>query len=225
MAGKAKSAAKNAVPTAESVVNKALKARWQREIARYRAARDSEASDWDDRYEALGDIIEFEPPSYLAGGYASVSAFLKAEVPGETERSVRRAIRVARHFEPSDEAAHGISKLEALLDYLKAHGSEPSVPAKIDLARQRVRVADGKSYKMKPFAEVTVSELRRASRVKAAGATAESAKVPAAVKKWKAALARAKLAQVGVSLKGGLLTFSGIAPAQVKKLGAVLAKG
>ena len=57
------------------------------------------------------------------------------------------------------------------------------------------------------------------------GAGAGPAKVPAEVKKWKAVLAGAKVAQVGVSLQGGLLTFSGIEPEMVKKVGAALAKG
>ncbi len=225
MAGNKTAAAEGAGTVAKSLVDKALKARWEKAIARYRAARDTESSGWDDRYEALGDIIESEPPYYLAGGHATTRAFLKAEAPGETERSVRRSIRVARHFEPSDEATHGIAKLEALLDYLAAHGSKATVPAKLDLARQRVRVAEGKSFRMRPFAELTLAELRRAARAKGAGSSEASAKVPAEVKKWRAALAKAKLSQVGVSLQGGLLTFSGIAPEMVKKVGAVLGKG
>jgi len=119
----------------------------------------------------------------------------------------------------------GFAKLEALLDYLAANGAKTTVPAKIDLEKQRVRMADGKSYKMVPFAQLTLAELRRAARAKAGGAPAGSAKVPAEVKKWKAVLAGAKLAQVGVSLQGGLLTFSGIEPEMVKRVGAALAKG
>jgi hypothetical protein len=71
----------------------------------------------------------------------------------------------------------------------------------------------------------TLAELGWAARAKAGGAPAGSAKAPAEVKKWKAVLAGAKLVQVGVSLQGGRLTFSGIEPEMVKKVGAVLAKG
>ena len=51
---------KNAAPkqpqtVPASPVNKALKARWHKEIAHYRAARDSEVSGWHEGYEALGD--------------------------------------------------------------------------------------------------------------------------------------------------------------------------
>ncbi len=221
MPGAKKSATKNA-PTAP--VNKVLKTKWEKAIATYRGARDAESSGWDDRYEALGDIIEAEPPLYLAGGYSTIKAFLAAEAPGETERSVRRAVRVARHFDPADEAKHGVAKLEALLDYLAAHGGESKVPAKLDLSKQRVRLPQGKSYQMRPFAELTLAELRRAARSKAGAGADDRANASPEVKRWKAVLVKAKLAQVAVSMRGGLLTFSGIAPELVKKVGAVLGK-
>jgi hypothetical protein len=89
-----------------------------------------------------------------------------------------------------------------------------------------IRVHAPTSYKMVPFAQLALAELRRAARAKkGSAATVESAKVPAEVKKWKAALAKAKLPQVGVSLQAGLLTFSGISPDLVKRVGAVLGKG
>src|SRR5687767_11771137 len=76
------------------VVDAALKARWNEAIARYRAARDEEVEGWDERYEALGEIIDSEPPYYLAGGYKTAREFLKKEVPDQDERSVRAYVRV-----------------------------------------------------------------------------------------------------------------------------------
>ena len=109
----AKRAARGAPP--EGLVDKALKARWEEAIARYRKARTEEIEGWDERYEALGDILDNDPPYYLAGGHKTARAFLQAEVPDQDERSVRTYIRVARFFDPEDEAKHGVSKLDLLL--------------------------------------------------------------------------------------------------------------
>jgi hypothetical protein len=144
------------------LVDRALKARWNEALERYRVARAEETAGWDERYEALGDIVDAKPPLYLAGGFKTAGAFLRAEAPELSERQVRTYIRVARYFDPEDEARHGVSKLEALLDYLEAAGGVPLAPAKLHVERQRVRVKRGKVERRVPFAEVTVQELRAA---------------------------------------------------------------
>ena len=75
---KPKSAAKSKAPKkaakakslpANPMEDKALKQRYLEALDRLRNASASEAKGWDERYEALGDILESEPPYYLAGGY------------------------------------------------------------------------------------------------------------------------------------------------------------
>lgn len=44
------------------LVDKVLKAKREKAIATYRGARDAGSSRWDDRYEAVGNIIEADPP-------------------------------------------------------------------------------------------------------------------------------------------------------------------
>ena len=67
MAATRKTSSKTTSSAAKGPVDTALKAKWEKAIDQYRAARDAETSGWDERYEALGDIVEAEPPLYLAG--------------------------------------------------------------------------------------------------------------------------------------------------------------
>ncbi len=71
-----------------------------------------ERARWDEQYEALGEILDGDPPLYLAGGYANEKAFLAAALRGVDVRSARRSCRVARFFDADDEAAHGVMKLD-----------------------------------------------------------------------------------------------------------------
>lgn len=205
------------------LVDKALKARWLDALERYRAGRARQTEDWDARYEALADILESEPPYYLAGGYKTARDFLRREAPGEDERSVRTAIRVARHFDPVDEEKYGISKLEALLDYLEAVGGAPLAPAKINLARQSIKVATGKITKARPFADVTRDEIKAATREALGRAGKVARTLPPVVKQVRGLLAKAKLGAIGVRLRDKKLDLTGIALGAVPKLAKVLA--
>lgn len=206
------------------LVDEALKARWTEALARYHKSRTQEISGWDDQFEALGEILDSDPPYYLAGGYKTARAFLQAEAPGQDERSVRMYVRVARWFDPEDEAKFGITKLDKLLDYLEASGGAPLAPAKIHLGRQTVKVARGKTERAVPFAEVTLDELRtatRAARAKAGKVTKSTE--PPAVKVVRKALAGAKLGAISVRLRGGRLDLGGVALDDVNVLGKALA--
>lgn len=218
-----RAAARRGVAAPKVVVDRALKARWQDSLARYRTARTAETAGWDDRYEALGEILDGDPPYYLAGGYETARAFLAAEAPDQDERTVRTYIRVARWFEPEDEARHGVTKLDALLTYLEAAAGAPLAPAKLNLTKQRVRVPDGKTTRAVAFAEATADDLRRATRG-VRGAAHGGPTAPPLVKALRQALAAAKLSAIGVRLRGGRIDLSGIAPAQLAALGKALAK-
>jgi hypothetical protein len=114
-------------------------------------------------WEAVARIVDEE--LYLGGGYTSVEAFIAAELPGETRRTVRRKVLVARSFRPADETRHGISFLEeaALLAADLAGAAE--APRAIDLDRLKVPVREpGGRTRLKPARDVTVEELRKARR-------------------------------------------------------------
>ena len=115
-----------------------LKRRWAAEFERYDTSRSQEAQGWDARYEALGVILEEE--LYLGGGYKTERAFLQKEEPDQDERTIRRAIRVARSFDPEDEERYGVTKLDLLLDYLEGPGEAPVPPVKIRLDKLMVTV-------------------------------------------------------------------------------------
>jgi hypothetical protein len=195
---------------ASPLADRRLKARWKEAITRYRRARDEETSSWDERYEALSEVLESDPPLYLAGGYKTARAFLRAEAPGQTERTVRRYMRVAQHFDPEDESTHGIAKLDALLDYLVAVGGAPVAPAKVNLATQRVRIREGKKTQLRLFSEVSVADLRRVARAALTASQRLPDNLPPLVKAVKSALQRAKLGEVGVRLRAGKLDLGGV---------------
>jgi hypothetical protein len=220
--------AKGTKKPSEVVIDKGLRARWEEAVARYRKARAEETSGWDERYEALGEILDGDPPYYLAGGFKTARAFLQAEAADQDERTVRRYIRVARYFDPEDEAAHGIDKLDALLDYLEAAGDAPLAPAKISLSKQRIRVPDGSNRngqsRLVSFGEVTREELREATRATKGHAGQLARTLPPLVKELRQVLAKANLGRIGVRLRDKKLDLSAIPPVQLGRLGKTLAK-
>jgi hypothetical protein len=205
------------------LVDKALKVRWDEAIVRYRKARAEELEGWDERYEALGDILDSDPPYYLAGGYRTARAFLQAEVPDQDERSVRTYIRVARYFDPPDEQQYGIIKLDLLLRYMESTGALPLEPAKIRPDRQKVRVTRGRTTQSVPLAEVTFEELRAATRAAARSAGKPQKNAPPLVRALSTLLSKAKLQGVGVRLRGGKVDLSGIPADRLGALGSALA--
>jgi hypothetical protein len=206
----------------ESLVDRGLKIRWEEALSRYRAARGEEMAGWDERYEALGEILDSDPPYYLAGGYKTARAFLAAEVPDQDERTVRTYVRVARYFDPEDEAQYGVTKLDALLDNLEAAGGAPLAPAKIRPAKTKVRVSrQGKEVAI-PFADATKEELRAATR----SAKAKSGRItktePPLVKVLRKTLAKAGLGKISLRLRRDELDFGGVPKDRIAALGKAL---
>jgi hypothetical protein len=205
-------------------VDAGLKARWNEAIERYRKARDEELEGWDERYEALGEILDGDPPYYLAGGYKTARDFLQAEVPDQDERVVRAYVRVARYFDPEDEKQHGIWKLDALLNYLEEAGGLPLAPLKINAERQRVPVAKGKRVVRTALPKVSVQQIRQATRQAAAKAGKVNKREPELVRALRRVLSKARLSEVAVSLRAGQIVLGGIRPARLTALGKALAK-
>ncbi|MFI5288454.1 MAG: hypothetical protein ACHQ17_02330 [Polyangia bacterium] len=200
-------------------VDKQLKLLWQEASERLRQAAGNESGDWDAKWEAVGDIVQHEPPLYLAGGFKTTRAFIAASLPGENERSVRRAIRVARHFAPDDERKYGPSNLDALLDYLEARG--PLGEAKVHPERQKVRIPEGKRSRLVPFARVTVEQLHAATR---AARGRQPSHEPPLVKTLRARLGKNGLRSLSVHFAAGHVSLGGIAPDKLIALGRALAK-
>ena len=208
------------MPSLNSLVQTkaADKALWKTTFKRYEEAIASEAIGWDEKYEALGDILEFK--LYLHGGFASEAAFLKKAVPGEDLRSIHTKIRVARHFEPQDEQDFGVELLSALIDYLEAtHGGAlPNV--KIHPERQKVLIARGKSMRSVPFQGLSREAMRAAVRMaRAKKGPVKHARVAPIVKHLQAQFAKAGVAEIAIRWKEGAVDLTRIKPRKLVALG------
>ena len=212
---------KKSATTPKTIVDKSLKLRFADALDRYRAARTTETASWDERYEVLGEILD--AALFLAGGFKDASAFLRAEAPELSQEQARTYIRVARYFDAEDEAKHGVTKLDLLLKYLDAAGGAPIAPARINPDKQVLRVQRGKVTRKVLFAEVTAAELKTLARVaNAAGKKAGSKFAPPEVKAVQAALSKAKVRGVAVSVRDGKLALSGIALDGIAAVGKAL---
>lgn len=160
-----KPAAKPRPAKVEVTVDRALARRWKALAAEMAAAKHRESGGFDAYWEAVGEILDHDPPLYLAGGCATAREFLAKHV-GESERTARRMVRVARVASPNDESRYGVSKLDAALTLLEAQGVELGrgrLP--VDFARVRVDVKrDGKALRV-ALADATVEEVRTAARI------------------------------------------------------------
>ena len=89
-------AAKRTTSAVTVKVDSSLKKLWTESSARLSKATAEGASSWDERYEAAIDIIEHEPPLYLAGGFSTEADFF-AKVMNEQRVAVYRNMRVAKY--------------------------------------------------------------------------------------------------------------------------------
>jgi hypothetical protein len=202
------------------ILDKKRLARYQVELDRLRRARVGEAEDWDNLYEAAGNIIQGELYVMDERRFKSARAFLQAEMPGLDERTVRQYARVARCFDPADEQEHGIAKLDALVEYLTAASGAAPAPAKINLEKQRILVGEGQWVR---FSEASRETIRRATRLLKASSDKQPAKMSALVKGIKKALSAAGAGAVGVRVADGKVLLS-VKPAELQTLGRALAK-
>ncbi len=212
-------------PPAHSLVDPALAAAWDATLARYRAAAREEMAGWDERYEALGEILD--RALYLAGGFKSEGAFLAAEAPGLSDTSARRYIRIAKHFDPEHEKDFGLSKLDLLLDYLEAHNGGVLAKAQLNPRRQTILVPGPSATEARrpiPFAKATAADLRNATRAAKGHAKVPSASASPLEKALRARLAKAKLASVDVRVREDRIDLIGVAVVDIAALGIALSK-
>ena len=154
-----KTSVKKAAGLAVTVtIDPGLKTLWRDAQARYEKATTEGASAWDVRYEAIADIIEHQPPLYLAGGYATERAFFE-KVVGENRTVVYRNVRVAKYASAKELERYGASVLDAAITFVEAKNGGPlKGRTPIDFATLRIPVKSGS----KRLADSTVKELRAA---------------------------------------------------------------
>lgn len=162
-----------------------------------------ERSDARDRLrETVAEIVEHDPPLYLAGGFATDNAFFGG-VLKETERSARRNIRVARYASPAEEVRFGTSKLDAVLGFLEAKSGALKGRLPVDLDKLRIPIARGESTVSLGIEEATVEEIAAATRAlkrKEGAAARKTSPVVAAVS---SELKSAPLRTISVRLSAG----------------------
>lgn len=142
-------------------IDPALKKAWSAALSALHAADREGNIAFDRKYEAVGEIVEHDPPLYLAGGVATVGDFVANYLPNEGVRNVLRNVRVAKYASPDEEEKYGTSKIDAVLDYLEAKNGKPAngrIP--VDFAKLRIPAGDGSIA----FADATVQQLRDAQK-------------------------------------------------------------
>ncbi len=92
-------------------------------------------------------------------------AFIAAELPGETLRSVQRNVLVARCFSPDEEAKHGIAFLEEVALYAKELTAAEQPPPAIHLDKLTLTLPGkaGATLRKKASA-ATIDDVRQARR-------------------------------------------------------------
>lgn len=214
---------RTARPAAVTItVDRALKQRWESAIAAIHAARREGAGAFDALWEAAAEIVEHEPPLYLAGGFATAKAFIQQQL-GETERNARRNMRIAKFASPSEEAQYGTSKLDAALTLLEAKAGELKGRLPVDFAKLRIPVDRPGGDKTVSFEEATVQEILVAARRLQRGDKTKAPASPtvAAVTK---ALQSKSLKGVSVRVAGGKLSLGGIPLEAIGELSRALGK-
>jgi hypothetical protein len=162
-----------------------LRTLWADASSRLTRATEAGAAAWDERYEAIADIIEHRPPLYLAGGYATDKAFFEKAV-GEDSGTVYRNIRVAKYASAKELELYGASRLDAAITWVETrNGGALKGRTPIDFAALRFATPSGR----KSLLDATVEDLRAAiARLKGHKATSEKASPEAsAIKKLLAA--------------------------------------
>ena len=204
-------------------IDRALKQRWESTLHTVLTARREGAGAFDELWEAVAAIVEHHPPLYLAGGFATAKAFFQQHL-GETERSAKRNMRVAKYASPDEESHFGTSKLDAALGYLEAKTGPLTGRLPVDFKKLRIPVESKDGAKSVALGEATVQQIATATRSlqRAAGKTHPKASpVVTAVQK---ALSAAKHGSVTVRLAGGHLALSGIPVPSLAAVAKVLAK-
>ena len=140
-----------------------LRARYEAALARLEAAMRAEPSAFHAKYQAVAEIIEHEPPLYLAGSLATDAAFFKA-VLRESRQSVWRHLRVAQLTTPEQVSRYSPSRLSLAIAYVEASTQQAiTEPGAIDFDTLEILLRDARALVKKPFRDATYTEILRAT--------------------------------------------------------------
>lgn len=190
-------------------MNKDLRDRWQRALDAVKDAKREGASAFDVLWETVAEIVDHDPPLYLAGGLATTKDFL-AQHLNETERSARRWMRVARYASPAEEVRYGVSKLDAVIGYLEAKSGpiKGSLPVAFDKLKIPVE-RDGKITQV-PLEEATVEQIGTAARKLNRTGQKHPVRASPALLAVTRALSKGKLRGISAKISGGKLMLGAV---------------
>lgn len=142
--------------------DRALKEKWERELAVYTAAVARDAKAFDQKYEAIARIIDHDPPLYLAAGCKTFHDFVTKYVH-EDDTVVRKWVEVAKLASPKEEALWSPSRLALLLGYLRATSVDGKLLKKFQWDKIMVNIAPkGREEKFIRGVDATLDQLRSA---------------------------------------------------------------
>lgn len=201
-----------------------LKKQWDETLGVIRRAKGRGAEAFDELWEAVAQVVEHDPPLYVLGGYGSAAEFF-VEVLQEKERTAQRFIRVAKYATPTEEAKYGTTVLDAALAYIEATtGGELSGPLPIAFERLRIPVERGGKTVRLPLGEATAEEILQAARAVASSkGKPRSSSNPVEVTLRKALGGNAATRAARATVRGAVVTFSGVSVASIATFVKVLA--
>jgi hypothetical protein len=176
------------------------------------------ASAFDALWEAVGEVLDHDPPLYVVAGYRDADEFLREEL-GETRRTGFRFVRVAKFASPREEAQYGTTKLDAALSFIEAKVGAPLAHPPLPIAFDRLRIPLKKgtcSLEDARVEDIVVATRALAKRERKPTSSLERA----AKEKLKD---HAALANVGVRVRGGLVTLTNVPVAALQSCLRVLA--
>ena len=205
-------------------IDRALKKRWDEILKVVEGAKREGAGAFDRLWESVAAIVEHDPPLYLAGGFSTAKAFIAAHL-GETERTARRNMRIAKYASPVEEERYGTSKLDAALGYLEAKsGGAQKGRLPVDFEKLRIPVArDGKEITV-PLADALVQEINLATRKLLRGATKPHPKASPLHAAVSAGLGDKALRGITVRVAGDRIFLGNIPSASLPALARALGK-
>lgn len=225
---KSRPAAKNRPAELETKLVRAtaaLKKEFGKIQAALRKLRGQGTESFDALYELIGRVLTSDPPVYVGGGYRTKEAFIAAELPGETLRSVKRNVLVARCFSPEEEARHGIAFLEEVGLYARDLTGAAEPPPAIDLDKLAIAVpGKGGAEVRKKARDASIDDVRRARRALRKGARTgrDASPVESALR---AALGEhAALATVSVRATAERASFGDVPVGELAAFAKVLAR-
>jgi len=143
----------------------------------------------------------------------------------EDERSVRRAIRVARYASPVEEERYTVSKLDAALAYLDAK-TGGTVQGRLPVAFEKLRIPvrrPARAAATVSLEEATVAEVRAATRALSRTRASPTNRSPRLVAMLKA-LRVGALKGISVSERSGRFHFGEVPAESLVEFGSALAK-